>query len=107
MEAVIIKYINETFNVGIPQNTNRDQLELLLAEKINNLILHDFSLLVHILYRIDVSEKKLKALLKENAGVNAGRIIAALVIERQLEKIRSRRYNDRDINNIIGENESW
>lgn len=106
METSVVKYINETFDIGIPTNPTQEQLEILLAQKINYLILHDFSLLVHILYRIDVSETKLKSLLKENAKANAGRIIASLIIERQLEKFRSRQQNSRDSTNI-DDNESW
>lgn len=62
-----------------------------IAERINYLITHDFSLLVSILYRLDISEKKLKQLLQHNSSSTAGDIIAALIIERQLEKINSRK----------------
>lgn len=103
----MIKYISEAFNVDLPVNMTQKQLEVLLAEKINYLIVHDFSLLVQILYRIDVSENKLKTLLKENTDSNAGKIIAALVIERQLQKIKSRQQTGRDDKSIVDENESW
>lgn len=106
METGIIKYIGEAFSLSIPAHTTAAQLEIFLSERINYLIVNDFSTLVHILYRIDVSEKKLKTLLKENTEANAGKIIAALVIERQLQKIRSRQQN-RDNKNIIDEDESW
>ena len=78
----------------------------LLAEKINELIIHDFQKLVSILYRMDVSEIKLKQLLKENAGTDAGLIIANLMIERQEQKIKSRQqFNKRDGN--ISDDEKW
>jgi len=77
-----------------------------LAERINELIQNDFQKLVSILYRMDVSEEKLKSLLQENQGVDAGHIITALMIERQLQKIKSRRqFSKRD--NDIDENEKW
>ena len=83
----------------------------LLVEKINDLIEKDFQKLVGILYRVDVSEDKLKTFLKENPATDAGLIIADLVIERQLQKIKSRRQSDKDrINqrdNDIDENEKW
>jgi hypothetical protein len=66
-------------------------LETLLAEKFNVLIGKDFSALVQFLYRMDISETRLKQLLKENAGEEAGRIIARMVIERQLQKMETRR----------------
>jgi len=78
----------------------------LLAEKINDLIINDFQKLVLILYRMDVSEIKLKQLLTENTGTNAAIIIADLMIERQAEKIRSRQqFRKKDEN--ISDEEKW
>jgi hypothetical protein len=59
-----------------------------LAAEINQLILTNFERLVHLLYRIDVSETKLKTLLKENPDKDAGKLIALLMVERQLQKIK-------------------
>jgi hypothetical protein len=59
-----------------------------LAYEINQLILINFERLIQLLYRIDVSEVKLKTLLKENPKEDAGKIIATLIIERQLQKIK-------------------
>ena len=61
-----------------------------LIDRINYLVIHDFNKLVQLLYRMDVSEEKLNALLKQYAGRDAGEIIAALMIERELQRIRSR-----------------
>jgi hypothetical protein len=78
----------------------------LIIEKINELINTDFQKLVLILYRMDVSEIKLKQLLKENPGSDAGPIIADLMIERQEQKIRSRQqFNKPDEN--IRDDEKW
>lgn len=76
-----------------------------LADKINELINSDFQKLVSILYRMDVSEPKLKLLLKENPNVDAGIIIADLMIERQLQKAESRKKFKRDEN--ISDEEKW
>ncbi len=107
MENGIEKYLNETFDLSIPVNSTREQSVILLAERINYLIINDFSMLVQILYRIDVSEQKIKNLLKENQGSDAGKILAALIIERQMQKIRSRQQKGRDDKNIIDETERW
>src|SRR5215203_4877479 len=77
-----------------------------MIEKINDLINTDFQKLVLILYRMDVSEIKLKQLLNDNPGTNAALIITDLMIERQAEKIRSRQQfskRDEDIN----DDEKW
>ena len=77
-----------------------------LEEKINGLLVGDFDRLISILYRMDVSELKLKQLLKENQAEDAAKIIALLMIERQAEKIKSRQqFSQRD--NDIDENEKW
>lgn len=78
----------------------------IVAEKINELINNDFQKLVSILYRMDVSEIKLKQLLNENPGTNAALIITDLMIERQAEKIRSRQqFSKRNEN--ISDDEKW
>jgi hypothetical protein len=53
-----------------------------LETLINDLIKDDFSKLVQLLYRIDVSEAKLKNVLKEHPHEAAGKLIAQIVIER-------------------------
>ena len=78
-----------------------------LSAYINNLINSDFERLVSLLYRIDVNENKLKKLLRGNTEANAGRIIASLVIERQLQKLKSRQQSGGDRRNNVDEEESW
>ena len=73
-----------------------DALENQLAEKINLLIQRDFEAVVQLLYRIDVSEKRLRGILNSDTGEDAGRIIARLIMERQWQKIESRRRYRQD-----------
>ena len=77
----------------------------ILAEKIDQLINTDFQKLVSILYRMDVSESKLKQLLNENPGTSASLIITDLMIERQEQKIISRQQFRKDEN--ISDDEKW
>jgi hypothetical protein len=53
-----------------------------LIAYINDCIQHDFNKLVQLLYRIDVSEEKLKYILKLNPNEDAAKLIAAVIIER-------------------------
>jgi hypothetical protein len=76
-----------------------------LALEINALILHDFHKLVSILYRIDINESQLKQMLQQYAHVDAGYIIAQLVIDRQLEKAELRRKFRKEDN--ISEEDKW
>ena len=57
-----------------------------LSAYLNNLLQTNFSALVQLLYRTDVSEQKLKTILKENTETDAGDVIAGLLIQRQEEK---------------------
>ena len=101
MNKEIVHIINDSFSL---QTTENDFMQV-LADKINDLILHDFNKLISALYRADISEKKLNALLAENKNEDAGKLIAALFIERQSEKIRSRQEHRRDHN--IDEEDRW
>jgi len=49
---------------------------------INDCIQHDFNKLVQLLYRIDVSEEKLKYILQLNPNEDAAKLIAAVIVER-------------------------
>jgi len=53
-----------------------------LENTINELIKNDFSKLVQLLYRIDVSEAKLKNILQTHPNEDAGKLIAQVVLER-------------------------
>lgn len=60
-----------------------------LSAYLNHLILHDFEKLVQLLYRIDIDEHKLKTILQQHND-DAGKIMAEMIIKRQLEKIKTR-----------------
>ena len=77
----------------------------LLAKKINTLVIEDFPGLINILYRMDISEMKLKDLLEKNPGEDEGMIIAKMMMEREEQKIRARRENKTGEN--ISDEESW
>ena len=74
-------------------------------EYINHLLDTNFEKLIFLLYRIDVDEAKIKALLHIKSNENAGEIIAQAIIERQLQKIESRKNHQQQ--NPIAEDEKW
>lgn len=79
---------NNDFQVALC--ATREELFKQLSSNINHLVETDFTHLINILYRLDISESRLKQSLQENTGKNAGELIAELVIERQLQKMKSR-----------------
>lgn len=104
-QQLLIQNINNTFAIALPSTISFETLQQQLALYINELIKNDFEKLVTLLYRIDVSEQKLKHFLIGNPSEDAGKIIADLIIERQLQKIKSRQETSRD--NTISEEEKW
>ena len=71
--------------------SNTNQFKTVVAF-IDDLIQNDFNRLLSILYRVDISEEKLKVRLAESKETKrpAAEIIADLLVEREAEKIRSR-----------------
>ncbi len=105
MEAEPIKEVARDLGISITGN-DADKNRQALALRVNELLERDFERLLSILYRMDVSEQKLKQWLLESPGVDAGLIIADLMIERHDQKIKSRQqFKQRD--NDISEEEKW
>ena len=102
MNNEIVHIVNDSFSL----QSNETNFVDFLTEKINFLIVNDFNKLIFILYRADINEHKLNRLLAENKEEDAGKIIAALFVQRQLEKIKSRKENIANSNNDSQE-ERW
>lgn len=92
----IIPLLNKEMSLQLPGQITMEELEQELTNHINHLINTDFEKLIFYLYRIDVNETKMKKLLQQEDGVNAGQLIARLIIDRQLQKIKSRAENRTD-----------
>jgi len=102
----LISIINSEMDLALPPDTAFNEMRLKLQSAIDSMISNDFQKLVGILYRVDVNERKLKYLLQENVGEDAAVIIADLIIERQLEKIKTRqRYKQQ--NDAASDEEKW
>ena len=104
MDPELQSYLSADF--GLPQMLSDVDATRLLAEKINQLINENFEKVISLLYRIDVNENKLRQVIQFNPGEDAGKLIASLIIERQLEKIKTRRNMSRDDNSFNSE-ERW
>ena len=106
MDKQLIENIRKDMAIALPDKISFVELEELLTIYANQLIQKDFQKLVTLLYRIDVSEAKLKYLLQLQRDENAGNIIAKLIIERQVEKMKSRQRFSKH-NDDISEEEKW
>jgi hypothetical protein len=102
----LIPLIRRSLDIDLEDDIRYEELNKYIAAHINQLIQTDFEKLVSLLYRIDISEKKLKHLLQQSRGQDAGKIIADLILERQEQKIKSRsRFKQQD-DDIIND-EKW
>lgn len=89
----------------IVQDSDTSLARKLLEKRVNEMIVSEFEKLTAILYRLDVPEKKITWLLEAQPGEDAAVLIVDLMIEREREKIKSRREHRRD--NDIPEEERW
>lgn len=101
----IVAGINNSLGLELKETISMDELKNLLSGHIHQLINNNFNKLVSILYRIDVSEIKLRQLLQDNPAEDAGEIIAGLIIDRQLQKIKTRKEDGNSPD--IPEDDKW
>ena len=94
--AALSLNIQQDTGLLMPGHTSLEEIKAALTSYVNELINKDFEKLVSLLYRIDVNEHKMRNLLNAKQGENAAGLIADLIIERQLQKIESRKkYSSR------------
>jgi len=103
-ESTLASELSNKLEIDLPEKRSLEELKVLLSGYISHLMSSNPDKLVSILSRVDVSEKTLKANL-QNQEENASSIMAQMIIDRQLEKIKTReRYRS---NNDIAEDEKW
>jgi hypothetical protein len=90
-EKELVQIINRQIDAGFAESIPILELQEKLTVFINHLIQNDFERLVAILYKVDVDENRLKNILKAGEGKNAAGIIADLIIEREKQKIETRK----------------
>ena len=102
--SLLFSELSNKLEIDLPEKRSLEELKVFLSGYIDHLISNNPDKLVSILSRVDVSEKELKANL-QNKEENASSIMAQMIIERQMEKIKTReRYRSND---DISEDEKW
>jgi len=94
----IAKFVEKDFLIGnnnslIPSTdlASLQEFRKYMTEKLKFLLDEKFETLVNILYRIDISEKKLSQLFSGKNRDSIPARLADMIIDRQLEKIRLRK----------------
>ena len=94
-------------DLGLVLQTDSGRWMRELIEGVNDMLVNDFNRLIAILYRLDVSDRKLRERLADSPKTDAARLIAEMMVEREVRKIKSRRETRRDDISSIDEDERW
>ncbi len=100
-------WLQEHAGIRLSGSVSREELEKLLAAKLEMLVEKDFQQFVLLLYQVDVSEQKVKAILAEQHYPDVYISIAQLIIARQEEKIRSRTAYRQPPESLTDDEEKW
>jgi hypothetical protein len=98
--------LNTSLELELPEKISYEEVHTLLANHVNHLIKNNFDSLLTLLYRIDVDEEKLKHFLIEKPEDDAANTIAALIIERQQQKINFKKQFSNK-NDVDSTEEKW
>lgn len=83
---------------SLPPSPTEEDLLRLLADQIAGMISFNLELLLSTLYRLDVSEEKVNHALSPHCPEPANVALARLVLQRQLQRVRSKReYKQPDL----------
>lgn len=102
----LVQYTNQAHNLDLPTNLSQQALEAILAQYVQQLMDTNFNALVQLLYRVDVPEDRLQKLLLTDPQTDAAIHISHLMVQRQLQKIESRKAWRTD-NPKPPPNEAW
>ena len=100
-------WLQENAGIVVPAAITLDDLEKVLAEKLEILVERDFQQFVLLLYQVDVPEKKVKEILSTQSYPDVYRSVARLIINRQAEKIKSREIYRQPPESFNNDEEKW
>ncbi|WP_157977240.1 hypothetical protein [Taibaiella helva] len=89
-ELELIHTLAGDFGLELNDRVSREQIIAALTWRVDQLIAGNPDQLFSMLYRLDISERKIKAAMATETEVT--KKIAVLIYERQLEKIISRKH---------------
>lgn len=93
--AQVYDIISGSFELEKVNEITIEQIQKVLTARIREMLDKNLEKLLHILYRIDVSQKKTDKIFNSPFKDEIAENLAAAVIERQLEKIETRKKYSR------------
>lgn len=104
-DQLLIESLQKDLGITLKKDDRFENIRASLVAHISTLINSDFNQLVSLLYRIDVNEGKLRTVLHDTPGQDAAELITDMIIDRQLQKLQSRK--DSTNNDKIADDERW
>jgi len=95
MEHILLETANalkSDWDIILPDKFSEEEILRRLADRIVTILERGPDTFCQLMYRLDISEKKLNAILNED---DVALKIARLIYDRQLQKIQSRRENSK------------
>ncbi len=82
--------LKEDWDLQLPETLSEEAVLKILADRIVAVLERGPEVFFQLMYRLDISEKKLNAVLQDD---DVAAKIARLIYDRQLQKVRSRQVN--------------
>lgn len=89
-EEELQSVLAHSFEIDFPETVSKEKIIEVLSWRVDQLIAGNPDQLFSLLYRLDISERKIKDAMTSEVEVT--KKIATLIYERQLEKIISRKH---------------
>lgn len=83
--------LSASLDIQVGTDEQWEKLKHIISAKVSELMAKNPEQLMQLLYRLDVSERKVANVLQKNLLDSAADDIAELILDRQLEKIETRR----------------
>jgi hypothetical protein len=87
----ILDELQKTFPIQVGENISKASILFQLEIRLSELLQQNAETFFQLMYRLDISERKLTAALEDKTDTIAD--LALLIYDRQVEKITSRRQN--------------
>jgi len=91
----VFSIISTNFELASGDVLSFEEIHRILTERIHELLEKNVEKLIFILYRIDVGQKKTDEIFNNPSKEEIASLLATAVIERQLEKVKTRRKYSR------------
>ncbi|KXK50341.1 MAG: hypothetical protein UZ05_CHB002001638 [Chlorobi bacterium OLB5] len=87
----LLPVISSNFEIVGNKDISMDELKMMLASRIREMLDTNLEKLVSILYRIDVGQRLTDEIFSENNKEDIAPLLAEAIIKRQIQKIQTRK----------------